>query len=204
MKARFNHMSYGWLLARAKYPEDELTIVFAGVIQAIAQGNIHPPNPGMGLSCEKFAELLDCYFPGGSGEILDTCSGEAYAAYVSPLMSEFEDLLAILMEHRSNDTESNEWLAYAVASGCMGRDHLYHDMGLPDRRTLSALLERYFTSLFRKNVHNMKWKKFFYKQLCDRAEIIMCPARSCQSCVDYKNCFESEGAVTARVMEETH
>ncbi len=88
--------------------------------------------------------------------------------------------------------------------GTDGREHGFQAEQGIDRRTLSALLERYFTSLFRKNVHNMKWKKFFYKQLCDRAEIIMCPARSCQSCVDYKNCFESEGAVTARVMEETH
>lgn len=193
MNARLKQISYGWLLARAKKPEDELTRVFACVIQSIAQGVIQPPNLGMGLSYDQFSELLDYYFPGGSAEIWDAGFQAEYSACASPLASEFEDLAAILMEHRSSDAESVKWLAYAVASGCMGSDHLYHDMGLPDRRTLSALLERYFTSLFRKNVYNMKWKKFFYKQLCDRAEIIMCPTRNCNSCVDYKNCYSPDG-----------
>ncbi len=192
MSARFSHISYGWLLARARNPEDELTLVFASVIQAIARGSIQPPNPGMGLDLDQFSELLDRYFPGGSAEILDAGFQAEYSDFVSPLASEFEDIVAILMEHRSHDARHNEWLAYAVASGCMGSDHLYHDMGLPDRNTLSALLEHYFTALFRKNVHNMKWKKFFYKQLCDRAEIIMCPTRNCNSCIDYKNCYSPE------------
>ena len=117
------------------------------------------------------------------------------------LASEFEDIVEILLEHRSSDERSVEWLAYAVASGCMGSDHLYHDMGLPDRKMLSSLLERHFTALYLKNVHNMKWKKFFYKQLCDRAEIIMCPARNCQSCIDYKNCFATEEMVAETAVD---
>ncbi len=199
MNAKFNHDS--WLLAQAINPEEELTRVFAGVIQAIEKGIIQPPNPGMGLSRVQFSKLLDCYFTGGSSEIFDARFQAKYSAYAAPLGSEFEDLVSMLLEHRSNDTSYNEWLAYAVASGCMGSDHLYHDMGLPDRSVLSALLERYFTALFRKNVHNMKWKKFFYKQLCDRAEIIMCPTRNCQTCIDYKNCFSQEEMVLT-MMEE--
>ena len=191
----FNYISCGWLISRARNPDDELTRIFAGVIQAIANGHLRPPTLGMGLPCDKFSELLDYFFPAAGLEIFDARFHAAYAACVSPLESEFEDIVAILMEHRSEDTDVNEWLAYAVASGCMGSDHLYHDMGLPDRQTLSSLLERYFTSLFRKNVHNMKWKKFFYKQLCERAEIIMCPTRNCMTCIDYKNCFAPDEAV---------
>jgi nitrogen fixation protein NifQ len=48
----------------------------------------------------------------------------------------------------------------------------------------------------------MKWKKFFYKQLCDRAEVKMCPAPSCQVCNDYQNCFGSEEDESALAMEE--
>ena len=202
MNARLNLISYDWLLARARNPEDGLTRAFAGVIQAAGKGVIQPPNLGMGLTRDKFAELLECYFPGSSREICVNRFQEIYADYVSPLASEFDDMVALLLEHRSDDAECNEWLAYAVASGCMGSDHLYHDMGLPDRHTLSALLERYFTALYLKNVHNMKWKKFFYKQLCDRAEVTTCPARNCQSCIDYHNCFAPEEAVPALVMEE--
>lgn len=201
MNASLTPISYDWLMARAKSPEDDLTRAFASVIQAVSKGNILPPNPGMGLGLAEFSRLLEGYFPGSSAEIVDARFEEVYAAYVSPLASEFEDMVSLLLEHSTGEAEGNAWLAYAVASGCMGSDHLYHDMGLPDRRTLSALLQRYFTALFQKNTSNMKWKKFFYKQLCDRAEVMMCPARNCQSCVDYKNCFAPEEAVPALVME---
>lgn len=191
----FDYISSGWLIARTRYPEDSLTRIFAGVIQNIANGHLKPPTLGMGMSSGKFSEFLDYYFPEATLEIFDARFHAAYAACVSPLESEFEDILAILLEHRSDDSEVNEWLAYAIASGCMGSDHLYHDMGMPDRKALSSLIERYFTSLYVKNVNNMKWKKFLYKQVCERADIIMCPTRNCLSCVDYKNCFSPEEAV---------
>ncbi len=201
MNTNLTPINYDWLMARAKDPEDDLTRAFASVIQAVSLGNILPPNPGMGLVLDQFSRLLERYFPGSSAEIVDARFEEVYLVYVSPLASEFEDMVSLLLEHRTGETESNAWLAHAVASGCMGSDHLYHDMGLPDRSTLSALLQRYFTALFEKNTGNMKWKKFFYKQLCDRAEVMMCPARNCQSCADYKNCFAPEEAVLALEME---
>lgn len=201
MNSGLNTISYKGLLAYAGNPEDDLTRTFAAVIQSVSTGHIQPPNQGMGLPLNKFIELLDSYFPGSSQKI---CGGDFqrdYAAHVSPLADEFVDMVGLLLEHRSSDAEYNVWLAHAIASGCMGSDHLYHDMGLPNRAMLSGLLERYFTTLFQKNVHNMKWKKFFYKQLCDRAEVLMCPARNCQSCVDYKNCYSSEETVSVPVME---
>jgi nitrogen fixation protein NifQ len=202
MSENLTTISYDWLMALAKNQEDDLARVFASVIQAVSKGNIKPPNLGMGLPLNKFIELLDTYFPGSSHEICGEHFQEAYTGHQSPLESEFIDMVGLFLEHRNFDAEYNVWLAYAIASGCMGSDHLYHDMGLPDRRTLSGLLERYFTTLFQKNVNNMKWKKFFYKQLCDRAEVMMCPARNCQSCADYKNCFSPEEAVAALVQEE--
>jgi nitrogen fixation protein NifQ len=189
-------------MALASNPDDDLSRAFASVIQAVSKGNIQPPNMGMGLPMNDYIELLETYFPGSSQVICGKYFKETYAECASPLESEFTDMVGLLLEHRSFDAEHNEWVAHAIASGCMGSDHLYHDMGLPDRRTLSSLLERYFTTLFQKNVNNMKWKKFFYKQLCDRADVMMCPARNCQSCVDYKNCFSPEEAVSALVLEE--
>jgi nitrogen fixation protein NifQ len=100
--------------------------------------------------------------------------------------------MQLLLDHRSDDTEQTEWLAYAIASGCMGGDHLYQDISLPSREALSALLAEHFTSLKAKNSANMKWKKFLYKQLCDRAEVSTCSAPSCQVCDDYQNCFGTD------------
>ncbi len=49
-----------------------------------------------------------------------------------------------------------------------------------------------FTALAAKNVTDMRWKKFFYKQLCDRAGVNLCKAPSCSECVDYDLCFGPE------------
>lgn len=103
--------------------------------------------------------------------------------------AEYEDLLALLREHRRDDSEECESLARTIASACAGQNHLWEDMGLPNRATLSGLLRRHFTTLYYKNTGNLRWKKFFYKRLCDRAEAPVCKAPSCGECSDYVNCF---------------
>lgn len=184
--------SKDWLLERAHDPQDGVTRVFASVVDAAARAAIQPPNLGMGLAWEKFAELIGRYFPGAAGAIR-SAGPAAWSMGCAPLRaSEFDDLVALLLEHRANAAESTEWLAYAIASGCMGGNHLYQDMGLPHRQALSTLLQNHFTRLYEKNSGNMKWKKFLYKQLCERAEIRACSAPSCQVCQDYQNCFGPE------------
>jgi nitrogen fixation protein NifQ len=53
-------------------------------------------------------------------------------------------------------------------------------------------MERNFPSLAARNDKNMKWKKFFYKQLCDAEGIYVCRSPSCEVCVDYAQCFAPE------------
>lgn len=197
-----NFITYDWLLARAEKPEDGLTRTFASVIQAAAKGRIQPPNLGMGLTQARFTGLLDRYFPGASREMYGEACNTACDQCMPLQDSEFDDLVQLLLDYRSDDAEQTEWLAYAIASGCMGGDHLYQDMGLPNRQALSDLLEQHFTALYLKNIGNMKWKKFFYKQLCERAEVKMCPAPSCQVCNDYHNCFGPEDDTPALVAGE--
>lgn len=82
-----------------------------------------------------------------------------------------------------------------MAEACMGQNHLWQDMGLPNREALSLLIKTHFPTLFAKNTGNMKWKKFFYKQLCEREEIMICKSPSCSVCVDYQLCFGPEDDV---------
>ncbi|GBE11207.1 nifQ [bacterium BMS3Abin12] len=49
-----------------------------------------------------------------------------------------------------------------------------------------------FPELAARNDRNMKWKKFLYKQLCEREGIHACRAPSCQVCIDYAQCFGPE------------
>jgi len=85
-------------------------------------------------------------------------------------------------------------LAECVARACMGEDHLWHDLGLPSRAELSALLHEHFAPLAVRNVNGMRWKKFFYKQLCEQVGITVCRAPSCGVCAHYADCFGSEDA----------
>jgi nitrogen fixation protein NifQ len=54
------------------------------------------------------------------------------------------------------------------------------------------LLNENFPGLAAKNVGDMKWKKFFYRQLCERAEIPICKSPNCAICTDYDVCFAVE------------
>lgn len=107
---------------------------------------------------------------------------------------EVEDLVALLLDHTDATAPGAAQMAETVAVACLGDNHLWQDLQLPSRAALSALLLHWFPALVAKNVHDMKWKKFFYKQLCDRAEIQICKAPSCAVCTDYKRCFGPEEA----------
>lgn len=65
-------------------------------------------------------------------------------------------------------------------------------MSLPSRAELSQMLKLFFTSLAKLNVNNMKWKKFFYRQICGLAGLTLCRSPNCGECWDYEKCFEPE------------
>ena len=110
---------------------------------------------------------------------------------------EYEDLLALLLDAvKASGTLGDDpdvvALAQTVARACMGDDHLWHDLGLPSRQELSSLLNEHFSTLAHANTGNMRWKKFFYLKLCERAEIRACRAPSCRVCVLKTECFGEE------------
>lgn len=142
--------------------------------------------PGLGLSVTQFSALLAGHFPGTS--ITLPCQPVAD----DQRDSERDDVLALLLEHRAWRNQSETWLAEIVATSCMGNDHLWQDLGLWSRDWLSRLMVQNFPALAAKNEHDMKWKKFLYKQLCEKEEIHVCRAPSCEYCTDYLNCFGPE------------
>lgn len=85
-------------------------------------------------------------------------------------------------------------VAETVAIACLGDNHLWQDLQLPSRAELSTLMAYWFPALKARNHRDMKWKKFLYKQLCERAEIQVCKAPSCAVCSDQPVCFGPETA----------
>lgn len=114
---------------------------------------------------------------------------------------EVAEVRALLLDHADTSVgtaEERHAVAESVALACLGDDHLWQDLQLPHRAALSALMRCWFPSLTARNTHDMKWKRFLYKQLCDRAEVQACRAPSCGVCSDYSHCFGSEEAPLQR------
>lgn len=103
---------------------------------------------------------------------------------------EIEDLVALLMEHATYPGVLSRHLARALAEASMGPNHLWEDLGLVNRVQLNELMQEHFTSLRVLNVNNMRWKKFFYRTLCERADILICKSPHCEQCDDQPQCFE--------------
>lgn len=166
----------------AGLPNDEL---FAQMIASQIGGTGALP-PGLGLEEKDFAALLTNHFPGI--ELAVRCAGNTS----DPRALERDDVLGLLLEHRANRNMSEQWMAEIVTAACMASDHLWQDLGLWSRDYLSRLMTLNFPSLAAKNVHDMKWKKFLYKQLCEKEGINACRAPSCEYCTDYLKCFGPE------------
>lgn len=184
-------LDYKTLMSAARRPHDVGTLALAGVISMRSQRKPPYDAPIAGLNERELKALKYCHFP----HVQLDFHLEAKEGGCKERMDEFDDLLSLLMAHRTVADDKSAWLAHAVASASMGENHLWQDMGLPNRAALSQLLGHYFTSLASRNVNDMKWKKFFYRQLCALAGLTLCRSPSCGECCDFQKCFGPEEAV---------
>ncbi len=166
----------------AGLPNDEL---FAQMITSQIGGTGALP-PGLGLDEKDFAAMLTNHFPGVELVIRRIENTD------DPRALERDDVLGLLLKHRAHRNMSEQWMAEIVTAACMANDHLWQDLGLWSRDYLSQLMTQNFPSLAAKNVHDMKWKKFLYKQLCEKEGINACRSPSCEYCADYLKCFGPE------------
>lgn len=142
----------------------------------------------LGLSEADFEKMMQMYFPGAVLPISYLNSEDS----TESRMEEQQELLDLLMNHRRHASDETSWMATIVTTGCMGGNHLWQDMGLWSRLDLTNLLINNFPVLAAKNDKDMKWKKFFYKQLCQMEGIYVCRSPSCEVCPDYSDCFAPE------------
>ncbi|WP_045226852.1 nitrogen fixation protein NifQ [Methyloterricola oryzae] len=196
MLARNDYVSYDPLLIHARDPADPVTLAFASAIGLARSSSRMPGKGGFGLDLAEFSALLDAYFPGARSTYITPAFRASLASGGARGFDEFEDLLSLLLQYRGDGSEQTRWLAYAITACCMGDDHLWQDMGLPTRQALSELLQAHFPELHARNTGGMRWKKFFYKQLCERNGSFVCRSPSCAVCSEYANCFgpEEDGA----------
>lgn len=176
---------YALLMARAAGRGNDDLYARILVSQAAARSALPP---GIGLESGDFRALMAHHFPGFS---LPTPL--AHAPGLGERSAEWDELHVLLLEYRAGFDEASEtWMATVVATACMGGDHLWQDLGLWARADLTRLMAENFPGLSARNNRDMKWKKFLYKQLCERTGVYVCRSPSCEVCVDYAKCFGPE------------
>ena len=116
---------------------------------------------------------------------------------------------SLLAMHAVDDSAETRWLTAMVARRAMQPNHLWQDLGLADRGALNELLRRFFPALHAGNTADMKWKKYFYRKLCESEGFVLCTAPSCRECADFDRCFGAEDgesllAKTRRATERRH
>lgn len=152
-----------------------------------------------GLDAATLDGLLASRFPA-----LPRATLPPVATVRPPLEIEEEMLRDLLIEHGS--TVLAPVLATAIARRALRPDHLWQDLGLFDRSELNRLLARHFPTLHAGNTANMRWKKYFYRKLCEAEGFSLCSAPSCAQCDDFRDCFgaedgESRMAETRRALD---
>lgn len=152
----------------------------------------------LGLPAAELHRLAARHFPHAAALLAHLDTGLPTA--LRQRLDEVDDVRELLLDFRRPDSEDATWLASAVAVGCLGDNHLWQDLGLPHRLALSQLLREHFPGLSERNSGDMKWKKFLYKQLCERAAV-QCRAPSCAVCSDYGFCFGPEEGPTRPVRD---
>ncbi len=177
--------SYAGLLAEARgLPNDRY---LARIIASWLNGSSVLP-AWLGLALKDYRALMARHFP-RMGAPMPCPEPPGLSA---ALADEQRDVAELIRRHRRGADRSEVWLAQIVAAGCLGREHLWRDLGLSGRGELSELIASAFPDLRTRNDRDMKWKKFLYKCLCEETGIYTCRAPSCDACSDFHDCFGPE------------
>lgn len=162
--------------------------VLASVVALAAVEGWRPLSQALGLDGATLDRLLDAAFPGayGPGELA------AFDADAGEDAIEEPDYRQLLLDGRASGAEIEDWLARVVARRSLRPEHLWISLGLRERRELSDMLQRHFPAVARRNTRGMRWKKFFYREMCEAEGVHVCKSPVCDVCPDYGQCFGAE------------
>ena len=173
-------------------PLDTLTgeqldrLLFGRILALAATDPARPLTRTLGLTRDALAALTTRHVP----EFVSLLDGLPDDTGEDAI--EEEDLRAFLLDHRAHGSAEEEWLAAIVARRSLEPNHLWQDMGFANRLELNAMFRRHFPELVARNATDMKWKKFFYRQLCEREGLLLCKSPNCEVCDDFAVCFGAE------------
>ena len=140
-----------------------------------------------GLPAAELADLIEQQFPSARSVVPVRCEASGPGEDEEVAM-----VRELLLGRRSTEGDVGRWLAAMVARRSMEPNHLWEDLGLRDRTELTRLLDRHFAPIASRNTKNMRWKRFFYRSLCEDDGFVMCSTPVCTQCSDFERCFGDE------------
>ena len=160
--------------------------VLASILAVAAMEN-GPMAERAGLATDDLVSLMTHWFPVACG------MGVAWRGRDD--VAEDDEIAMVrdlLLAQRSSEGDAGRFLAAMIARRAMEPNHLWEDLGLRDRSELTRLLTRHFGPLAARNTGNMRWKRFFYRALCESDGFVMCTTPVCTECRDFDLCFREE------------
>ena len=145
-----------------------------------------PPEIALGLTSQQFVSLWRKYFP--DIDVAVAVSKVSSAVSVDP------DLVNLLLGFIPDPEEpvnrlSGSLLAQILAARAATPGHLWVAMGLFERAELGAAIKCHLPALFAANHQGMRWKRFFYRQICEQQGGMLCKSPVCGECSEYELCF---------------
>ncbi|RJT29080.1 nitrogen fixation protein NifQ [Mesorhizobium waimense] len=175
-----------WAEIGTGFDQHVLACVFARALKEVEAGGT-TATEATGLSRAELQDVLASDFPA----IAINAFALEEASDPEPSLEE-ELLRDLLLAHARPGDPAGARFAKIIARRAMRNDHLWQDLGLFNRAELSRLLATHFPRLAAGNTQNMKWKKYFYRKLCEAEGFSLCTAPSCGQCNDFEDCFGAE------------
>ena len=156
---------------------------------AVASQEASSAATALGLAEIELSELRAAHFPAAA---LSTSAADPTA----PLRMN-EEVLELLLAHVPQNDQGKPhppalWLAKILAARAPHSGHLWVAMGLFERSQLTAAIRRHLPSLAAANHQGMRWKRYLFKELCNRKGGLLCKSPNCGVCSDYAFCFGAD------------
>lgn len=170
--------------------EDDFDAQVLAAMVAVAASEVDSGgtlSDGLGLSGEALRSMIATYLPKAADLLEPVCLDSP-----TPIRDEEQSLRRLLLRSRSTPAPLSSVFSIIIARRATRPNHLWQDLGLASRGDLSKLMQRHFAPLALRNHQDMKWKKFFYRLICQEEDSPMCLAPCCSDCSDFDGCFGEE------------
>ena len=148
---------------------------------AMAETEYHPMTEALGISRDTISGILETMFP-GSYDIDEIVPEDADTGKEAPAEPVLRDML---IANGTAGAPIESWLAQIFIRRCQVGDHMWRSIGLFSRNELTEAMNKYFKPLASKNIYDLKWKRFLYKQMRELNQLSLDKYPYCENCNRY-------------------